>query len=158
MEKEITDKEREELISKIKKEYSNYKKNNSIESAYIKDVSEFIGLFKICEGLYKILLQKYLDVHKKNNNNNRNKVMNLQLQQIKAALRYGRFNIDVELIDRIFSTSDKYTRVGTKSAKLLRNNIVHPSSKSYKNIVNEIIERKKELFSDMNDFIKKMQK
>ena len=81
--------------------------------------------------------------------------MILNYNQITASLKMCRYSIDEGLIKKIFSSVGKYAKKGSKSAKVLRNEIEHSLSTSS---IDETIERKDELFKYMRDFISCLKK
>ena len=151
MKNQITSEERKELIEEIKNKYNKYKEK--VSNKRVKEIKdEFIDLFKVCESLYKIVLKKYL---LDNNKYKNDKEMILNYNQITASLKMCQYSIDEELIKKIFSSVGKYAKKGSKSAKVLRNEVEHSLSTSS---IDEIIERKDELFKYMRDFIRYLKK
>lgn len=108
---------------------------------------EFIEKYIICEMAYKIVLKKYLET---NNMYDSDQHLNIQLQQVRAALQTAGYKPDHGLLERIFSGSKDYRKRGTKSAKILRNGIEHEMNVQD---LKEVVNRKDELFKDMDSFI-----
>lgn len=108
---------------------------------------QFLDDFVLCEIVCKAVLALY----KKNNKTySSDKDLRLDMKEIPAALKYAGYNVDNDILSNIFAGSGNYRRRGTKSAKLLRNGIIHNLSETD---VVEMCNRFEHLHNTMNAFL-----
>ena len=137
---------RESIKNKIKQVEDDLLKKNLKEA---KDM--FIEKFTLCEKVYKIVLKQYLKNKEKYQTDEK---MKLNIMQIRASLSRAGYQISEDLLNKIFSTVGVYATKGSRSAKLLRNDIDHELSHS---ALQEIFDRNDELISYMDEFLQLMQ-
>ena len=113
---------------------------------------QFIEKFILCEIAYKIVLKKALIINDEFTTDNR---MTLRIPQIISVLKLAGYEIEDDMLRKLFQTTEQYGLRGSKSAKLLRNGLEHGMNI---NDIKEIIERKEELFSLMEDFLEIIQR
>lgn len=135
----LTEKEQLNLRQQAKKSIEtieklcNYEDNNKI-------LNEFKNKFILCETAYKTILKNF----KKDEDESKLKI---NMNQVATYLKKVGYNFDYELLDKIFSYKNEK---GSRSAKFLRNEVSHKPNKSS---VDEIVNRKDELFGYMDEFI-----
>ena len=137
----FTEQEKQALRNKAKVELERLEtllKNQETEQL----LDEFKNKFNICETVYKIFLKE----HQKQKGKKVNEYPKVDMKQVPYALKFAGYDFDKELLNNLFgSTSDKGTTV-----KKLRDAVTHGISDK---AVNEIINRKDELFGYMNSFL-----
>lgn len=112
----------------------------------IKIINDFKNLFNVCETTCKEILFNYL--RNKKNEKVKKESIRLNMNQIHSAFAYAEYNIDNNILAKIFGSK---TEKNNKSVKVLRNFVTHDLRISE---IKEIINRKKELFDLMNDYLK----
>ena len=113
----------------------------------ISERREFIDKFTLCEITCKSLIisnQKYNGTYKKDAE------IRLLLKSIKAAISYAGLTIPEHILNGVFSSTGNYRKRNSKSAKLLRNGIVHALNKED---INEVHNRYIALMQVMDDFL-----
>jgi len=107
--------------------------------------NDFVEKFILCEIAYKTLLREY-----KISRNERytEEKLTINMKQISSVLRFFSIQIESNILSHIFSSKEK--RRGQKSAKLLRNGIVHSLDAGD---MLEVFRRQNELQSYMNSFL-----
>lgn len=110
-------------------------------------LSSFLITFMLCESCYKDLLKAY-----KRSKGETFKEANLtiKMQEVTAVLKKFKIQINNEVIQNIFSSTGDYRNAGSRSAKVLRNAVVHSMNKG---AIQEIFDRCDDLDSDMNVFL-----
>lgn len=87
---------------------------------------DFLERFTKCELLYKSLL---LDYKMEKNQDIAEEKMVINMTVVPAVMKNAGLSMSKEtLLEPLFSSKDSYKKRGTKSAKLLRNGIVHKLS------------------------------
>ena len=123
-----------------KEEY--LKTNDKLRCRY-----QFLEKFTLCEICCKAILKEY----KKNNKTfSSEKNLKLDMREIPAALKFAGYSIEEEILRLIFAGSGNYTKRGCKSAKQLRNGIVHNLSESD---IEEVCKRYTCLCATMDSFL-----
>lgn len=123
-----------------KEEY--LKKNDKLRYRY-----QFLEKFTLCEICCKAILKEY----KKNNKTfSSEKNLKLNMREIPAALKFAGYSIEEEILSIVFSSSGNYMKRGSKSAKQLRNGIVHNLSESD---IEEVCKRYIFLCTAMDSFL-----
>ncbi|MCR5150246.1 MAG: hypothetical protein K6B52_03355 [Clostridiales bacterium] len=107
----------------------------------------FIDKFTLCDIACKTILEGYL---KYENKYNPKKYVDLSMKQIPSAIALYGLEIERHTLNEIFGGSGQYKKQGTKSAKKLRDGIVHAMNE---NDVNEMVERYDELMNKMTLFL-----
>ena len=108
-------------------------------------LDSFKNKFNFCESAYKIVLEEHQTAKGKAVNKER---LKLDMRQVPDALNFAGYTFDSDLLNELFGSKSKI--IGCKTVKFLRDSITHGiSDKS----VDEIKERKEELFDYMNGFL-----
>jgi hypothetical protein len=108
-------------------------------------IDNFKDEFTICEMVYKVILRH----HQKNKGNSVDRLQ-IRMTQVPYALKYAGYDFDKELLDKIFGSEDK---VGSRTVKKIRDALTHSVDQK---AIDELFERKDELFGYMNSFIEKI--
>ena len=98
--------------------------------------------FSVCEIVYKIILKDYL----KSKNEDTNE-LDINMTQVKPALRYAGYIIDTEEVRKLFGSQKT---VGSRSVKKIRNELNHTLKQS---AVTELIDRYDELIGYRDSFL-----
>jgi hypothetical protein len=109
-------------------------------------VDEFKNRFNVCEGVYKTILlshQKYKGKEVQPDN------LKLLMTQIPYALEFAGYDFNKNLLNELFGSKSKHG----KTAKKLRDSVSHDLQEKD---INEIINRKDELFGYMDSFLDKI--
>lgn len=123
-----------------KEEY--LKMNDKLRCRY-----QFLEKFTLCEICCKAILKEY----KKNNKTYSSETnLKLDMREIPAALKYAGYSIDEALLSIIFAGSGNFKKRGSKSAKQLRNGIVHNLCESD---IEEVCKRYLYLCAAMDNFL-----
>lgn len=130
-------------IAKKMKALSIYLKDPFIR----KEKDEFLEKFMLCEAACKEILSAYFKEKGKSINNSSIK---LDMVSIPSAMKKAGYPLSKALLTGIFGASR--TR-GKKSAKKLRDGIVHSLSKED---INEVIDRRMQLHKMMDEFLSVM--
>ena len=144
----------EDQKSRIRKEVSDEvrRQNEFISNVEYNEIkNQFVDKFVMCERVYKLILKESNII---DNIEVDDKDLKLQISQIYAVLKAAGYSFDELSLDKLFKGVGKYRNRGTKSAKNLRNGVVHGFNA---NDLLEIVERKDELFELMDRFIKEIQ-
>ena len=142
--KNSTEQEKIELRSKAKLEIERMEKIfNDVTTLQLLDT--FKNQFNICESAYKIIL---LEHQKAKGNIADLKSLKLDMRQVPFALKFAGYTFDNNLLNELFGFKSKIK--GCKTVKILRDSITHGISDK---CVDEIKERKEELFGYMNSFL-----
>ncbi len=140
-------------IRKIKKKYYREKANSqlilmqktALDEMHSDMRTRFLDCFAMCDATCKIFLKKYCDIRKQEG---AKKIKcELSMNIIPSALTMFEFEIERNLLNRIFSAENKR---GRKSAKMLRNGLVHELNNED---MEEVVERFEQLINDMNLFL-----
>lgn len=107
----------------------------------------FIDKFTMCDLVCKILLENY---HKYNGNLKQSKHACLDMKTIPAAVSLHGLSIPRHILSGIFGGSKQFIKRGTKSAKKLRDGIVHAMNKDD---IQEVVLRYTDLMKLMDDFL-----
>lgn len=107
----------------------------------------FLDKFTYCDVSCKAILEGYL---KYKGTYNPAKFVDLNMKQIPAAMELFGLDVERNLLNSIFGGSGKYKKRGTKSAKKLRDGLVHAMNAAD---VNEIVDRYDELDSLMDRYL-----
>ena len=108
---------------------------------------QFLDEFVLCEVVCKSVVSMY---RKNNKTFTSEKDLKLDMKEIPAALKYAGYVIDLDVLNPIFAGSGNYRRRGSKSAKQLRNAIIHNLSEPD---VLEMYNRYEYLHNTMNSFL-----
>lgn len=109
---------------------------------------DFLEHFTKCELLYKSVLVDYKTEKKQDISEEK---LVLDMTVIPAVMRYAGVTMSKDaLLDPLFSSTDPYKKRNTKSAKLLRNGLVHRLSVED---MEEVLMRSEYLITLMNNFI-----
>lgn len=108
---------------------------------------QFLDEFVLCEIACKAVVSMY---RKNNKTFTSEKDLKLDMKEIPAAIKYAGYNIDNDVLNVIFAGSGNYRKRGTKSAKQLRNAIIHNLSEPD---VLEMCNRYEYLHNMMNTFL-----
>lgn len=109
---------------------------------------EFLEHFTKCELLYKSVLTDYKTEKKQDISEEK---LVLDMSVIPAVMRYAGITMNKDtLLDPLFSSTDPYKRRNAKSAKQLRNGLVHRLSVED---MEEVLMRRECLITLMNNFI-----
>lgn len=139
---QLTDTEQKELRINAKNELL-YMENilNNEETTQL--VDSFKNKYNVCETVYKIILSKHQEcLHKQNNG-----FLKVDMRQVPHALAFAGYTFDKSLLSKLFGAS---TIPNERSVKKLRDAVTHGlESKA----VEEIKNRKDELFGYMNSFL-----
>lgn len=106
--------------------------------------NEFIDKFVLCEITCKSVLEYY---YKYQGSEKKTTDIKLDMRAIPSALKAFEINVDKSILNTIFSS---YNKKGKKSAKVLRNGIIHALSEDD---ILEVISRKDEIYDAMNIFL-----
>ena len=111
---------------------------------YMSAKNEFLTLFTLCEITCKTVIEHYKKLHKNEKSAND---IRLDMRTIPHAMQA--FNIDIEehTLTKIFSANNQR---GNKSAKKLRNGIIHALNAED---ISEVISRQEELYEVMNTYL-----
>ena len=115
----------------------------------IKD--RFLEKFMLCEIGYKELLKHY---YKSRNKKFNEDDLKLSMQTIPKVLSHFRISIDMQTLKEIYSTANEFKKRGTKSARMLRNGIVHDLNVQD---TGEVIDRQEHLFQVLDLFSSKIE-
>ena len=108
-------------------------------------LDSFKNKFNFCESAYKIIL---LEHQKAKGNVADLKRLQLDMRQVPFALNFAGYIFDNNLLNELFGFKSKIN--GCTTVKILRDSITHGISEKY---VDEIKERKEELFDYMDSFL-----
>lgn len=141
----ISEKEKRSLRNKAKAEL------NHMEQVLADDnkrevLDEFKNKFNVCETVCKIILKRYL----KEKGEKSTDQPKLYMSQIPAAFALAGYDFEKNLFTKLFGSENKR---GNKAAKMLRNAVTHGLKMED---VDEIMERKEELFRCMDQFLEKI--
>ena len=118
--------------------------NNDLRQAK----NDFLECFTKCELLYKSVLTDYITEKKQEISEEK---LVLDMTVIPAVMRYAGVTMNKDtLLDPLFSSTDPYKRRNAKSAKQLRNGLVHRLSVED---MEEVLMRRECLITLMNNFI-----
>ena len=106
----------------------------------------FLDKYILCEETCKTVLMDYF--LKENKKTVKADDIKLNLSQIVPAFKLAKIPVDKEVLEKIFGAE---TIRGSKSAKKLRNGIVHAMNK---NDILEVQSREQELFEYMDEYIR----
>ena len=136
----------EKLRNKVMQNISS-RQNYLNRTGYREAKDQFVEQFILCEIGIKTILSFYYK-----NRGEEKAIENLEMPitTIKAALKDAKITIDDDTINKMFKAKQKR---GARSARDLRNGIVHDLNVRD---IQEVIDRKKELLSIMEIFIKKI--
>lgn len=109
--------------------------------------NQFIDKFTLCDLTCKVILEGYKKQQKQNNQDFR---LVLDMRTIPYAFAWAGYEVDRNVLSRIFGGSKSFKKQGTKSAKKLRDGIVHAMNVDD---IQELVERQNELFSVMNTYL-----
>lgn len=143
-------------ISEVQqKEVRNLAKEKLIELEKLLDsnkeiISEFKEQFNICETTYKVVLKEHQFFTKGKRENEKD--LKLTMTQVPYALNFAGYKFDKDLLSRLFGSN---ASDGKLTAKEIRNKLTHGIDQ---NALDELKNRKKELFNDMKLFIKLIRK
>ncbi len=139
--KKISEQEKLNLRKSAKAELERLEKCLS-EPNTVQILDEFKNKFNICETVYKVIL----DEHQKYKDNQTEGFLKLDMRQVPYALKFAGYNFDRSLLNELFGNSSSKG----KTIKKLRNEITHGINKK---AVEEILNRKDELFGYMDCFL-----
>lgn len=136
----------QKLFNKIAQNI-NSRRNFLRREGYKEAKDSFLEQYILCEVGLKTILQIYYKEHGEEKT-----VENIEMATttIKAALKAAHLNIDDETVDKMFKARQKR---GSRSARDLRNGIVHDLNVQD---IQEVVNRKDELLTLINTFIKKI--
>ena len=143
----LSEKEKRALRNKAKAELN--RMEQVLANDEIREVLDgFKNKFNVCETVCKIILKKYLV-------ENEGKVVNdnelkLNMGQIPSAFALAGYDFEKDLLTELFGSGKKK---GNKTAKKLRDAVTHGLKSGD---VNEIMQRKEELFGYMDQFLEKI--
>ena len=106
--------------------------------------TKFLDLFAMCDATCKVFLKKYCDIPTQEATELK---WELSMKIIPSALATFDFDIERNLLSRIFSAE---ARAGRKSAKKLRNGLVHELNAED---MSEVAQRFESLIEDMEKFL-----
>lgn len=109
-----------------------------------REINDFKNKYLFCEIAYKTFLEEYLYQKTKRRPN----ALRVNMNQVPTVLKFAGHEIEKELLSKLFG-SEK--RVGIRTVKKLRDDLTHKVSKR---AVDELYERKEELYDCMNSFLK----
>lgn len=112
------------------------------DDATIELIDSFKNKFNLCESVYKVILKKHQNVK-----GNKKVYLKLTMTQIPFAMKFAGYNVDRDLLNRLFGSE---TKKGRQSIKKLRDSVTHSIKQS---AVDEIKARERELFNDMDSFL-----
>lgn len=142
--RKVTEQEKIELRSNAKLEIERIE-NIFNDGDTLQLLDFFKNKFNICESAYKLILLEY---QKAKGNIADLKSLKLDMRQVPFVLKFAGYTFDNNLLNELFGSTSKIN--GCKTVKILRNSITHGISDK---CVEEIKERKEELFGYMNSFI-----
>ena len=106
-------------------------------------INEFKEKFNICETTYKVILKEHQSSKKRKND----KELKILMTQVPYALEYAGYKFDSDLLSRLFKSGDINKKLTIKE---IRNRLTHGIDKR---ALNELKDRRNEIFKDMNKFI-----
>lgn len=135
----------EEKMLKMHNEIKNkLNEFNSISENIENKIETFKYKYAECEIIYKIILSYYKNIEK---DDKAKRNLKVNMNQVKPAVKYGNYNIDDDLLKKIFGSSEK---VSKRSAKKIRDDLNHSMSKS---VINELNTRYSELMRYMDNYL-----
>lgn len=108
----------------------------------------FLNKFVLCEIACKHIVEAY---KRQTKALKPSEYITLDMRHIPAALTMYEYSIPLHILNDVFGGSGKYKKSGTKSAKKLRDGIMHAMSE---NDLAEIMEREEFLNDRMDSFLK----
>ena len=108
---------------------------------------DFIDRFTLCDVTCKAVLETH---EMANGTNNSESKIYLDMRRIPSAMNYVGLSISKLGLNGIFGGSGQYNKRGKKSAKKLRDGIVHAMNKE---VINEVVERYADLRGLMDGFL-----
>lgn len=108
---------------------------------------DFIDKFTLCDITCKTILEYYAEAKKIDK---QGKFINLNVQKISAAMHLFDLDIPRHVLSGVFGGSKQYRKRNSKSAKKLRDGIVHAMSKED---IQEVVQRNEELNTLMDSFL-----
>lgn len=114
----------------------------------IKD--RFLEKFMFCEIGYKELLKHYYKAIKKKYKEDD---LKLNMHWVPKVIKHFNLSIDTQTLKQIFSTTDDYQKRNSKSARVLRNGIVHDMNIQD---TKEVVNRQEHLFQVLDLFLSKI--
>lgn len=108
---------------------------------------DFIDKFTLCDLTCKVAIEYYKNSKGEYKPNEHAK---LDMRIIPSAMYYLQIPIEKHILNSIFGGSGKYKKRGAKSAKKLRDGIVHGMNE---NDIKEVVSRYEELNKTMNEFL-----
>ena len=125
--------------------------NALMDAQLVSAKNAFIEKFTCCEILYKSMLA---DFKKEKGSCVDEKNLKIDMKELPSVIRYAGLSIDKnKVLDPLFSSSGQYIKRNKKSAKQLRNAIVHKLSVED---MEEVRDRKSDLLELMNSFIEEV--
>lgn len=119
---------------------------NAIYDYTMEERREFLDKFIVCEVVCKTIIEYYQKETKKKQNG----YITLNMKTISAAMNHFSLAIPNHILNGVFGGSGNYKKRGTKSAKKLRDGIMHAASKED---AIEVYDRRFELNDLMDDFL-----
>lgn len=122
-------------------------KNVEENSTYLEVRNAFIDKFTLCDLTCIEIISRY-----SNNQKQKGKVVKVELHMktIKQAFESFDIEYDEDVLNLVFGGSGLYVKRGSKSAKKIRNKIVHEMNE---NDLKELMNRKDELFNAMDMYL-----
>lgn len=140
MTKELTKEKSEKIKIEVKEHILRAEK---IKQKDMKLIEQFRTKFTICESAYKIMEQRIGNLKERKN-------IRLNLRRIKPNIIKLNYDINEELLDKLFGSNGKR---GSKSIKKLRDALTHDVNQKD---IDEVKERETELFNIMDIFLSKL--
>lgn len=119
----------------------------STNDKYTENRIAFMDKFTLCDLTCKAVLESY---NKAAGKNKPNTYTNLDMRVIPAAMEYFNVGVPKHILSNVFGGSGNYKKRNTKSAKKLRDGIVHAMNEQD---ISELIKRHDELKDSMNSFL-----
>ena len=111
----------------------------------------FLEKFFLCEIVYKELLKYYF---KSKNRKYREDDLKLSMYWIPKVISHFNISIDMQSLKAIFSTANEFKKRGAKSARILRNGIVHNLNIQD---IGEVVDKHEYLFQILDIFLSKIE-
>ena len=143
------------MPKKTKKKFINSRVVEKIEKCitlennqeYLEIRRAFIDKFTLCDMSCKVVIEHYKKIKKRENEEIK---LLLDMRVIPFAMQTCGYSFDRNLLNKVFGGSRSFIKKGSKSAKKLRDGIVHAMNEDD---LKEMMARSEELFSAMNNYL-----
>lgn len=140
----ISEKEKELLRNKARKEMERLELVFEADTT-VQLLNQFKNKFNICETVYKVILFE----HQKRKGRKTDSYLQITMSQVPHALKFAGYDFDKALLNELFGARSN----NGKTVKKLRDEVTHGINQK---AVEEIVDRKDELFDYMYCFLSKI--